>query len=157
MNREVLLTIRSLLTTQRVASLAVLVDGEPEASLLPYALRPDYGAIYVQASALARHTRGLRSGAVVGVLVHASDAPDEDPLQIPRLSVRAVVGVLARDSEQFAAASALFVGRFPGAAVTLDLADFNLYELALGRGRYVEGFARAFNVGADTFEQLAGL
>jgi putative heme iron utilization protein len=157
MNREVLLTIRSLLTTQRVASLAVLVDGEPEASLLPYALRPDYGAIYVQASALARHTRGLRSGAVVGVLVHASDAPDEDPLQIPRLSVRAVVGVLARDSEQFAAASAIFVGRFPGAAVTLDLADFNLYELALGRGRYVEGFARAFNVGADTFEQLAVL
>jgi putative heme iron utilization protein len=157
MNREVLLTIRSLLTTQRVASLAVLVDGEPEASLLPYALRPDYGAIYVQASALARHTRGLRSGAVVGVLVHAPDAPDEDPLQIPRLSVRAVVGVLARDSEQFAAGSALFVGRFPGAAVTLDLADFNLYELALGRGRYVEGFARAFNVGADTFEQLAVL
>jgi len=157
MNREVLLAIRSLLTAQRVASLAVLVDGEAEASLLPYALRPDYGAIYVQASALARHTRGLRPGAVVGVLVHANDAPDEDPLQIPRLSVRAVVSVLARDSEQFAVASALFVGRFPGAAVTLDLGDFNLYELALGRGRYVEGFARAFNVGADTFEQLAGL
>jgi hypothetical protein len=39
--------------------------------------------------------------------------------------------------------------------MTLGLGDFNLYELTLGRGRYVEGCARAFNVGAHTFSELA--
>jgi hypothetical protein len=39
--------------------------------------------------------------------------------------------------------------------MTLGLGDFNLYELTLGRGRYIEGFARAFNLGAHTFSELA--
>ena len=38
--------------------------------------------------------------------------------------------------------------------MTLDLGDFNLYRLELGRGRYVAGFAQAYNVGPDTFEAL---
>jgi putative heme iron utilization protein len=35
--------------------------------------------------------------------------------------------------------------------MTLNLGDFNLYELEFGRGRYVAGFAHAFNLGPDTF------
>jgi hypothetical protein len=68
-----------------------------------------------------------------------------------------VVSILPRESAQFAAAADRFAGRFPAAGVTLALDDFNLYELTLGRGRYVEGFARAFNVGPQTFGELAGL
>ena len=59
-----------------------------------------------------------------------------------------------RSTEPFAVAAARFTARFPTAAVTLDLGDFTLFELTLGRGRYVEGFARAFNVGPDTFREL---
>jgi len=59
MDRQVLEAIRDLVASNRVLSLAVVIDGEPEASLLPYAVRPDYGALYVQASALARHAKGL--------------------------------------------------------------------------------------------------
>jgi putative heme iron utilization protein len=86
--------------------------------------------------------------------VHASDTPDADPMQLPRLSVQATVAVLDRDSPAYAAAADRFVVRFPAAAVTLQLGDFNLYELRFGRGRYVEGFARAFNVGPDTFGEI---
>jgi heme oxygenase (biliverdin-IX-beta and delta-forming) len=157
MNRDVLAAIRTLLTSQRILALAVIVEGEPEAALLPYALREDYGAVFVQASGLARHARGLGPGAAAGVLVHAGDSPAADPMQIPRLSVQATVHVLARDDARFESASARFVGRFPRAEVTLSLGDFNLYELTFGRGRYVEGFARAFNVGPDTFRDLAHL
>jgi putative heme iron utilization protein len=157
MDRDVLEAIRNLLTSQRVLALAVLVDGEPEAGLLPYALRADYGAVYVQASGLARHARGLQPGARVGVLVHANDTPDADPMQIPRLTVQATVGLIDRAGEQFDAASALFIARFPTAEMTLSLGDFNLYELVFGRGRYVEGFARAFNLGPDTFKDVASL
>ena len=157
MDRQILEAIREMMTVRRVLSLAVLVDGDPEASLLPFAVRPDFGAVYVQASGLARHSRGLQPGARVGVLIHDNDAPEADPLQVKRLTVPATVAVLDRESEAFAAAREIFVARFPGAELTLSLGDFNLYELTLGRGRYVAGFAQAFNIGPDTFKDIAGL
>jgi putative heme iron utilization protein len=73
------------------------------------------------------------------------------------MTVQAAVAVLDRESEAFAAARETFVARFPGAALTLSLGDFNLYELTLGRGRYVAGFAQAFNIGPDTFKDVAQL
>ena len=154
MERAVLDAIRRLLDETRVLSLAVLVDDEPEAALLPFATREDYGAVFVQASGLARHGRGLQQAARVGVLIHANDTPAADPLQLPRLSVQATVTTLDKASSAYRAAAERFVDRFPAAAMTLELGDFNLYELTLGRGRYVEGFARAFNVGPDTFTSI---
>jgi len=157
MERHVLEAIRDMIASHRVLGLAVIVDGDPEASLLPYALRPDFGAVYIQASGLARHTRGLQPGARVGIMIHDSETPDGDPLQTPRMTVQATVTVLDRDSEAFAAARAIFVARLPGAEMTLNLGDFNLYELEFGRGRYVAGFAQAFNLGPDTFKDVAAL
>ena len=157
MDRDVLAAIRGLLHGTRVLSLAVLVDGDPEAALLPFACRDDYRALYVQASGLARHTRGLQSDVRVGVLVHANDSPDADAMQLPRLSVQATVAVLDKASDAYASAAARFIARFPAGEMTLELGDFNLYELTLGRGRYVEGFARAFNVGPDTFSEVAAV
>jgi heme oxygenase (biliverdin-IX-beta and delta-forming) len=157
MEREVLEAIGNLLRSTRVLSLAVLVDGNPEAALLPFALRDDYGALYVQASGLARHTRGLQPGARVGVLVHRGDTPGADPMQLPRLSMPATVSVLDRSSDAFHTAAHRFIDRFPAAETTLGLGDFTLYELTLGRGRYVEGFARAFNVGPETLAELPRL
>jgi hypothetical protein len=157
MDRDVLLAIREMVTGNRVLSLAVVVDGSPDASLLPYAFRPDFGALYVQASGLARHAGGLLPGAGVGVLIHAADEPGGDPLQIPRLTVQATVAVLDKEGPAFADASQRFIERFPAAEMTLSLGDFNLYELTLGRGRYISGFARAFNVGPDTFAEVASV
>ena len=157
MDRQVLEAIRDLMATHRVLGLAVLVDGDPEASLLPYALRADYGAVYVQASGLARHSKGLQPGARVGVLIHENEAADADPLQTKRMTVQATVAVLDRESEAFAAAREVFVGRLPGAEMTLNLGDFSLYELTLGRGRYIAGFGQAYNIGPDTFREIAEL
>ena len=157
MDRQVLEAIRDLVATHRVLGLAVLVDGDPEASLLPYAARADYGAVYVQASGLARHSKGLQPGARVGVLIHENEAADADPLQTKRMTVQATVAVLDRESEAFAAAREVFVGRLPGAEMTLNLGDFSLYELTLGRGRYIAGFGQAYNIGPDTFREIAAL
>ena len=157
MDPATLRSLHTLLTSQRVLGLAVLVDGAPEAGLLPYALRPDFRAVLVQASGLARHARGLHPGVQVGVLIHASDTPEADPMQLTRLTVQATVGVIPRGSDAFTAAGERLVARFPAAAMTLDLGDFSVYELVLGRGRFVQGFARAVNVGPETFGELAAL
>jgi putative heme iron utilization protein len=154
MDEEVLQGLRRLLSERRVLCLAAVIDGEPAASLLPFAAAPDFRAVFVQASELAKHSRALQTGAGVGLLFHEPDTDDVDPLQVPRLSVQATVAVLERGTGEFDAARRLFEERLPSAAMTLDLADFNLYRLEFGRGRYVAGFAQAYNVGPDTFQAL---
>ncbi len=154
MDPAVLDALRTLLDTERVLTLAVLVDGDPVAALLPFVVTADYTAVLVQASGLSRHTRGLVDGATVGVAIHVPATPDRDPMQIPRLTVQATVRVVERDTHAFAAAATRLAARFPAAAMTLTLPDFQLCALELGRGRYIEGFARAFNVNAETFRAL---
>lgn len=154
MDSAVRAAIRSLLDAERVLTAAVLVDREPVAALLPYALSDDYGAFFVQASSLARHSRGLHTNATVSVVVHATLTPEHDPMQVPRLTVQTTATMLPRDQMPFAFAAKCLIARFPLAEMTLALPDFNVYALTLGRGRYVEGFARAFNVGPETFRTL---
>jgi heme oxygenase (biliverdin-IX-beta and delta-forming) len=155
--REQLESIRGLLQATRVLSLAYAGDDGPEAALLPFAPRDDCRALYVQASTLARHTRALQNDARLGVLVHAQDSGKTDPMQLPRLSVGAIVSRVEQSSAEYDAAAAQFVARFPAAKMTLGFGDFGLYMLTLGAGRFVEGFARAFDVTANTFADIAGL
>ncbi len=154
MDRDTVIALRDLLSSSRLLALAVIVDDQPEAALLPYVLREDFGAVFVQASGLARHSRGLTRGAQVGLLIHPSDTSNVEAMQVPRLMASATVRILERSSEEFRSAATRFVARFPGAEMTLELADFNLYELTFGRGRYVQGFARAVNVAPDTFTEI---
>jgi heme iron utilization protein len=157
MEREELSAIRDLLVTRKVLCLSAVLDGEPSATLMPFVVAPDFLGVFVQASTLARHSRALQPGAVVGLLFHQPDIGDADPLQLERLSVQATVEVIERGTEAFDGAGAVFVAGLPSAQMTLELADFSLYRLSFGRGRYVAGFARAFNVGPDSFGQLAAL
>jgi len=156
MDPTTLAAIRHLLDTERVLTAAVMVDGEPVAALLPFALGATHGSLLVQASGLARHTRGLVHGTTIGVVVHRAVTPDLDAMQVPRLTVQATVHLLDRDDQAFDDAAARFIHRFAHASTTLALGDFRLFELVLGRGRYVEGFARAFNVSGETFRALQG-
>ena len=157
MDRDALQSIRTLLQTTRVLSLAYVLDGLPEAALLPFAPREDCSALYVQASTLARHAEALQPGARVGVLVHAQESATSDPMQLPRLSVAATVTVLDKEGAGYRAGAPLFIARFPAAEVTLGFDDFNFYALTLEGGRFVEGFARAFDVTPDTFAEIGRL
>jgi putative heme iron utilization protein len=155
MDAAVVAAIRHLLDTERILTLAVLVDGVPVAALLPYAVSADGASLLVHATGLARHTRGLVDGAMVGVAVHEPATADRDAMQIPRLTVEATVRVVARDTAAWQEAAARLVARFEAAATTLALPDFVVVALELGRGRYVEGFARAVNVTRETFAAAA--
>lgn len=156
-DREQLESIRSLLLTTRVLSLAYAADEGPEAALIPFAPREDFKALYVQASTLARHTSALQAGGRVGVLVHGQDTGKANPMQLARLSVAATVLQIDHSSAGYDAAAMQFVTRFPAAKTTLGFGDFGLYMLTLGEGRFVEGFARAFDVTTETFAEIGNL
>lgn len=147
--------LKDLLTTRRVLSLAVLLDGAPYAGLLPFAMQPDFSAALIHASSLARHTAGLTDGATVSFLVHALDQPAADPLQLPRLSMQADVRVLDKTGPDYAAAQATYVARFPASEPIFSLGDFNLYALIPRKGRFVVAFGRALNLTADSLRELA--
>ena len=151
---EHLALLKGLLSRQRVLSLAVVVDGEPVIGLLPFACSPDFSALIVHASRLARHTRGLRDGAPFDALVHASESPDLDPLQIPRATLQGRVVALPDEGTEVEAARTAYLERLPSAEVVLALGDFRFFRLEIERGRLVAGFAQAASITPETLRQL---
>jgi heme oxygenase (biliverdin-IX-beta and delta-forming) len=147
-------SLGGLLLGQRLVSLGVVVDGQPVVGLLPYAVSDDLSALIVQASALARHSRGLAAGAAWSGVIHEPDAAASDPLQVPRLQLEGVVDPLQADRPEREAAARAFLRRFPNAATTLELPDFTLHRLELRGGRMVLGFGRALNLSASHFRDL---
>jgi len=137
--------LRKLIAGQQVLSLAVLVEGKPVLGLLPYVPLPDFSAVLVHASALARHSRGLRPGAPFSILLH--DRVD-DPLQVVRVSFEGEVATVEKDSAEYQRGRELFIQRFPNSEVLFTLSDFAMHSLPLRQGRLVQGFARAADVSA---------
>jgi hypothetical protein len=156
MNSEDRALLRSLLVDQRLLAVAVVVEGQPVVGLLPFTVSDDFSALIVQASALARHSRGLVSGASFSAVLHRPDEPQTDALQTPRLLVDGVVDTLDGDDVRKQAAMRAYVRRFPSATTTLALPDFSIYRLEMRGGRVVGGFARALNLSASDFRDLAG-
>jgi len=154
MNDESRQRLKELLSSQRVLSLSVLVDGVPYIGLLPYALHPEFTGALVHASELARHSRGLQPGAPFSLLVHAPDRPDADAMQLPRVTLNGEVRVVDRGAAQYSRLREAYLRRLPEAEITFELADFTLYELQFREGRYVEGFAAAVNVTSEDLRRL---
>jgi putative heme iron utilization protein len=149
--------LRELLAGQRLLALGVVVDAEPVVGLVPYAVASDFGALYVQASRLARHSEGLKDRSRWSGAIHEPDGPEKDPLQIPRVVLEGTVDVLGGAQPEFQPAARAFLGRFPGAAMTLALPDFALYRLNVESGRLVLGFGHALNLSASLLHELAGV
>lgn len=151
-----LLLLRDLLRTQRLLSLAVVVEGEPVAGLVPFLASPDLGALAIHVSALARHTAGLGEDARWSGVVHVPDTGALDPLQVPR----AVLQGRSRQIENedvLRAIGKAWVARFPGAEATVGLGDFRFFSLDLEGGRLIGGFGQARNLSADHFAQAAAI
>jgi len=143
-----------LLLGQRLLALGVAAEGEPIVGLLPYAPAEDRAALLVQSSGLARHSRGLLAGASWSGVIHEPDSAETDPLQVARLQLEGIVDPLRGDRPEFKDAARAFLGRFPQAAMTLQLPDFTLYRLEIRGGRMVLGFGRALNLSRDHFLAL---
>jgi putative heme iron utilization protein len=146
--------LKELLSTRRVLALSVLVDGEPVIGLLPFAVMLNQGALVVHASRLARHSRGLQEGAPFDALIHLPDAPDADPLQIPRVTMQGIVRVLRDEGPESEAARRVYLKKIPGAEALLDFGDFHFYRLEIQQGRLVAGFAQAVSFTPETLREI---
>ena len=146
--------LRELLTASRVLSLALVVDEAPVNGLLPFAVTPDYRALVVHASRLARHTKGLHDGAPFDALLHEPVVDDVDALQVKRVTLRGAVRVPEDGTAAHDALRRVYLMKFPEAEPITALGDFAFYVLLVEGGRLVTGFGAAANVTQDTLRTL---
>jgi putative heme iron utilization protein len=156
MDREDLTLLRDLLRHQRLLALAVVVDGEPVAGLVPFLAAPDFSALAVHVSSLARHSKGLGDDAHWSGVVHVPDSDAVDPLQVPRVMLHGRSHLLD-DEAVLNAVRNMWIARFPAAEMTVALPDFAFFSLDLAGGRLVGGLGQARNLSRDHFTQAAQL
>lgn len=145
MSPDVAKVLRSLLETQRIASLGTLHQGEPYVSMVPFALLPG-GAFVIHVSALAAHTRDMQASPRVSLLVVAPQDADTPEQAMARVTIQADAEPLDESMPEYAPARAAYLARFPRSAQTFELADFSLFALRPRSLRVVGGFAQAKTV-----------
>jgi len=155
MQPEQLDVVRDFLTTPRVLSLALLADDAPVIGLLPFAATPDYRALVVHASRLARHSRGLRPGAAFDALIHEPVVEGVDVLQVKRLTLRGTVHAPEPGSPAHDALRQIYLAKIPEAEPITELGDFSFFVLLIDAGRLVTGFGAAANVTSDVLAALS--
>lgn len=146
--------VRSLLETQRIASLGTLHQGEPQVSMVPFALLPGGAGFVIHVSGLAAHTKDMLASPRVSLLVIAPESPDVSPQAMARVTIQADAAPLDEETPGHAAAKAAYLARFPGSEMTFGLGDFALFEIRPRSLRFVGGFAQAKTV---TPEGLASI
>ena len=154
MQPEQLDAIREFLTSSRTLSLALVVDDAPVIGLLPFAATPDYRALVVHASRLARHSRGLQPGAAFDALMHEPVIDGVDALQVKRLTLRGTVHAPAPGTPAHDALRQVYLAKFPEAEPITALGDFAFFVLLIEGGRLVTGFGAAANVTEDALVAL---
>lgn len=145
MNPDLANVLRSVLETQRIASLGTLHQGEPYVSMVPFALLPG-GVFVIHVSALAAHTKDMLASPRVSLLVVALPDPQTPPQAVARVTIQADAEPLDDSLPEHAEARAAYLARFPQSAQTFELSDFSLFAIRPRSLRVVGGFAQAKTV-----------
>lgn len=148
--------LNRLLSTQPVAALATLHQGEPAISMVPFALLPQGAGFVIHVSRLATHTRDMLEHPAVALLVTAALAEAETPLALPRASIQGRARPLAPESTEHAQARAAYLAKLPDALELFSFADFSLVVIEPEVIRYVAGFGRAMSLTAERLRAALG-
>lgn len=151
------LTLARLLRETRIATLGTLHAGEPNLAMVAVALESDFSAFYIHVSQLGRHTGDMEKDARVSLSFVETDDRRADPQTLARLSLNGTAELLPRTDPHYARIMHTYLTRFPGSEPLFSLGDFNLWRIVPTRGRFVAGFARAFNVAPEVLKKVSRL
>ena len=149
-------TLRSLLESQQVASLATLHKGEPSVSMVPYALLPQGRGFVIHVSTLATHTADMLAHPAVALLVAAPPGTAASPQELQRASVQGRATPCPAISPEHAEARAASLSRFPQSEELFSFADFSLYVITARSVRFIGGFGMATSILAAEFASVMG-
>ena len=149
--------LASLIRNTRVAALGTLHDGEPNLAMVAIAVESDFSAFYIHVSTLGKHTRDMQADPRVSLLITEADDRRPDPQTLARLSLNGTAEVLPRTNPHYPQVKHAYLTRFPEAEQLFSLGDFNLWRISPKGGRFVAGFAQAFNVVPEVLVKVSAL
>jgi putative heme iron utilization protein len=150
-------TLARLIRATRLAALGTLHEGEPNVAMVAVACESDFSAFYIHVSQLGKHTRDMENDPHVSLLLTEADDRRPDPQTLARLALQGTATIVPRDAPEYARIRALYLQRFPEAEQLFGLGDFNIWKITPKRGRFVAGFARAFNLVPDALRKVSKL
>lgn len=144
-----------IIRNTRVASLATLRDDAPQVSMVTYIAANDFSVYYVFVSRLAQHTVDMQKNKRVSLLIAEPDDRREDPQTLARVSIRGTAESIQNGEPGYTPLKEQYLARFPEAEQLFELADFNFWRIKPKGGRFVAGFAKAYNITPETLKKVS--
>lgn len=151
------LTLAHLIRNTRTAALGTIHDGEPNLAMVAVAIEEDFSAFYIHVSKLGKHTRDMEKDPQVSLLLTEADDGRADPQTLARVAIQGTADVLPRNASDYPRVKNIYLTRFPEAENLFSLGDFNLWRISPRGGRFVAGFARAFNLVPEALAKISTL
>ena len=149
--------LAQILRESRVAALGTIRNGAPTVSMVAYAVANDFSAFYIHISHLAQHTQDMEKDKHVSLMMFEPDDAREDPQTLARVSIRGNAALIPMGEPGYMLAKNLYLARFPKAESLFEFGDFDLWRIDLKGGRYVAGFAKAFNLTAEALKDISSV
>ena len=136
-------TLRESLKTVQLAT--VDFDGNPEASYAPCVWIESVCYLYL--SELARHTTNLLTNPAISLLFIEAEEKTRNLFARRRIILQGEVQKIGRESNQFQTIMIEFKRRFGNFINVIEpLQDFHLFKVSPQSGRFVRGFAQAYEL-----------
>jgi hypothetical protein len=149
--RQEFQALRESLKTVQLATIGI--DGNPEASYAPYVWIERYYYLYL--SELARHTRNLIANPAISLLLIEAEEKSNNLFARQRIILQAKVIRIDRATDQFQLVMAEFKSRFGGFMDAIEpLQDFHLFQIKPQSGRFIRGFAQAYDLVGPQLDEL---
>ena len=141
--RQEFQALRKSLKTVQLATIGA--DGNPEASYAPYVWIESYYYLYL--SELARHTRNLITNPAISLLLIETEEKSNNLFARQRIILQGKVIRIGRETDRFQLVMAEFRSRFGGFIDVIEpLQDFHLFQIRPQSGRFIRGFAQAYDL-----------
>jgi hypothetical protein len=147
--------LAQLIRTSRVAALATIRDGMPQVSMVAYLPAEDFSSFNVFVSRLAQHTVDMQQDSRVSLLICETDDGRLDPQTLVRVSIRGKAEAIQNGEPGYSPLKDRYLARFPESEDLFSMTDFNFWRIIPKGGRYVAGFAKAFNITAETLLEVS--
>lgn len=147
--------LAQLIRGARIASLGTLRDEAPQISMTSFIYNEDFSAFHIFVSRLAQHTVDMQKDYRVSIMICETDDGREDPQTLARVSIRGKAEIIQNGEPGYTPLKQQYLARFPASAQLFNLSDFSFWRITPKGGRYVAGFAKAFNITAETLQKVS--
>lgn len=147
--------LAQIIRSARIATLGTVRDETPQVSMVAYIFAEDFSAFYIFVSRLAQHTVDMQKKKEVSLLICETDDGRSDPQTLARVSIRGKAEQIENGAPGYMPLKKQYLERFPESEKLFTMADFNFWRIIPKGGRYVAGFAKAYNITAEALKKVS--